>query len=182
MERQQVTRFTTGLLFLAFAGSYIIFIIFSTSSANWNSQYIFTRTGKLENNVAVSHNFFQRWKDGACHLYFEFGGRVYRNENGPNNSTLAGVDGQKAVCLDPGLAPPPEMCVIYSFGLSDDWSFDSAMASYGCDVYSFDPSIQHPKMPNNSQHIHYFKMGLGPINTRKDPRGKIFPTHQLLKY
>jgi hypothetical protein len=171
----------TGLLFLAFAGLYTTFIIFSTSSADWNNRYIFTHTGKSENKVeTVSQNFFQRWKDGACHLYFEFGGRVYRNENGPDNSTLAGVDGQKAVCLDPGLAPPPEMCVIYSFGLSDDWSFDSAMASYGCDVYSFDPSIQHPKMPNNSQHIHYFKMGLGTINTRKDPRGKRFATVKII--
>lgn len=61
------------------------------------------------------------------------------------NLTLAGIDGQKSVCLDPGLAPPPGICVVYSFGLSDDWSFESAMALYGCDVYAFDPSLQFPK-------------------------------------
>lgn len=99
------------------------------------------------------------------------------------NLTLAGIDGQKSVCLDPGLAPPPGICVVYSFGLSDDWSFESAMALYGCDVYAFDPSLQFPKMPNNSQRIHYFNIGLGTINTKKDSRGNgnhdIPDLHQL---
>ena len=179
MKYQQVTRLTTGLLFLTFSAFYFIFLIFSTSSADWNILYNFTRTGKLENKVVMGQNFFHGWKDGACHLYFEFGGRVYRNVNGPDNTTVAGIDGQKAVCLDPGLAPPPGMCVVYSFGLSDDWSFDSAMASYGCDVYSFDPSIQHLTMYNNSQRIHYFKIGLGTNNTRKDSRGKRFAIYPL---
>lgn len=84
---------------------------------------------------------------------------------------LAGILGQQAVCLDPGLAPPPGRCVVYSFGLSDDRSFDSAMASYGCDVYGFNPSTQHSKMSNNSQRINYFNIGLGTVNTKKDSRG-----------
>ena len=168
-----MTRLSTGLLFLVFIGSYITFILFSTTSVDRNSPYIFnSNSSELEDNVVVSQKFFQQLKDSSCHLHFEFGGRVYRDVIRSDNSTVAGIDGQKAVCLDPGLAPPPGMCVVYSFGLSDDWSFDSAMASYGCDVYSFDPSIQNPTMPNNSQRIHYFNMGLGTINSRKDPRGE----------
>lgn len=42
-----------------------------------------------------------------------------------------GIDGQKAVCLDPGVAPEPGACLVYSFGISDDWSFDQVMESYG---------------------------------------------------
>ena len=171
-EHKHLTRLTTGFMFLIFTGSYVIFIIFSTSPVYWSTQYIFKWADELESNIVVSQKFFQQWKDSSCHLHFEFGGRVYRDVIRSDNSTVAGIDGQKAVCLDPGLAPPPGMCVVYSFGLSDDWSFDSAMASYGCDVYSFDPSIQHPTMPNNSQRIHYFNMGLGTINSRKDPRGE----------
>lgn len=31
-------------------------------------------------------------------------------------------------------------CVVYSFGIRDEWSFDLASAALGCDVHSFDPT------------------------------------------
>ncbi|CAG2232362.1 unnamed protein product [Mytilus edulis] len=30
-------------------------------------------------------------------------------------------------------------CLVYSFGINNQWSFDDAMANIGCDVFSFDP-------------------------------------------
>ncbi|XP_032777390.2 uncharacterized protein LOC116916277 isoform X2 [Daphnia magna] len=183
MERQHVTRLTAGLLFLAFAGFYIVFIVFSSSSIDWRGSYTWSTFRSVGNNIVVGHDFFLWRNDGSCRLYFEFGGRVYRDGNEMENLTLAGIDGQKSVCLDPGLAPPPGICVVYSFGLSDDWSFESAMALYGCDVYAFDPSLQFPKMPNNSQRIHYFNIGLGTINTKKDSGGwKMTTLASIRKY
>lgn len=156
-------------MFLVTVGFYIGFNILP-SSDNRNNNYIFNRN-ELDDDAADEEYF--RWRnDGSCHLYFEFGGHVYRTGS-ESESIIAGIDGQKAVCLDPGLAPPSGTCVVYSFGLSNDWSFDAAMETYGCDVYSFDPSIKHPQMPNKSQHIHYFNIGLGTINTKKDTRGTI---------
>lgn len=45
------------------------------------------------------------------------------------------------VCLSPPFTPVPGNCLVYSFGISLDWSFDEAMAEYGCEVHAFDPSI-----------------------------------------
>lgn len=37
---------------------------------------------------------------------------------------------------------PKQPCIVYSFGIADDWSFDDDMAvKYGCTVKSFDPSL-----------------------------------------
>lgn len=33
-------------------------------------------------------------------------------------------------------------CVVYSYGLGADWSFDMAAENYGCEVHGFDPSNQ----------------------------------------
>ena len=44
------------------------------------------------------------------------------------------VDGQKAICLDPGVAPTFGNCTVYSFGIDYEWSFDESMESYGCKV------------------------------------------------
>ena len=153
---------------LALTGFYVAFSILSSPVIDLKNKYSFTR----DDSVTNLQEYFRWRNDGSCHLYFEFGGHVYRTGN-ESDKIIAGVDGQKAVCLDPGLAPPLGTCVVYSFGLSNDWTFDTAMADYGCDVYSFDPSIQHTQMANKSKHIHYFNMGLGTINTKKDYRGML---------
>lgn len=44
------------------------------------------------------------------------------------------VDGDKAVCLSSRYSITPGDCLVYSFGIAGDWSFDDAMAEYGCQV------------------------------------------------
>lgn len=106
----------------------------------------------------------------ACHLYFQFGS-LQEDLNRTENFCET-VDGQKAVCLDPGLAPPAGVCVIYSFGLySESLSFERAMTSYGCDVYAFDRSAHQFKKPSNYQHLHLFSMTLG-SQTARNLKGK----------
>ena len=68
----------------------------------------------------------------ACNVFYEFGGVVI-------NNTYRYKDGQKSVCLDEGLKPVINNCLVYSFGIDNEWSFDDDMAKLGCDVYSFDP-------------------------------------------
>ena len=102
----------------------------------------------------------------SCQLVANFGGRMKRNSSG--------LDGQKAVCLDPAVAPRPGNCLVYSFGINNEWSFEDAMAKYGCQVYSFDPSMK-AKDHDRSPWIHFYNLGLGsrdgPI--KSGPRWKI---------
>ena len=50
-------------------------------------------------------------------------------------------DGSKLICEDPSVALSPDSCLVYSFGVANDWSFDRGMVERGCEVHSFDPSI-----------------------------------------
>lgn len=73
-----------------------------------------------------------------------------------------GIAGQKLVCILPNsLAPPPGSCIVYSFGIFYDWSFDDSMEQYGCQVFSFDPSMSYGDKANRSLGIHFYKIGLG---------------------
>ncbi|XP_077865216.1 putative methyltransferase-like protein 24 [Saccoglossus kowalevskii] len=49
------------------------------------------------------------------------------------------AEGGWNVCMDVGITPGA--CIVYSIGIGNDWSFDQDMAKYGCNVYSFDPTI-----------------------------------------
>ena len=52
------------------------------------------------------------------------------------------LDGHKYVCLDKLYANIQSgECLIYSFGIANDWSFEEAMAQLGCTVRAFDPTI-----------------------------------------
>ncbi|XP_052774142.1 probable methyltransferase-like protein 24 [Mya arenaria] len=58
-------------------------------------------------------------------------------------------EGGWEVCEDPDVKPS-RPCLVYSFGINNDFSFDDMAADrYGCDVYSFDPSMN--KYPEGSR-------------------------------
>ena len=46
-------------------------------------------------------------------------------------------DGDKMVCLDDSLNITPGDCVVLSFGINNEWSFDDAMDKFGCLVRQF---------------------------------------------
>lgn len=49
-------------------------------------------------------------------------------------------DGGKFVCLDPDVMPPPRSCLALNFGIGYEFSFDEALANYGCRVIALDPT------------------------------------------
>ena len=52
-----------------------------------------------------------------------------------NCETWPQVDGVKKICLDDLLtAIQSESCLVYSFGLANDWTFEEIMAYLGCKV------------------------------------------------
>ncbi|XP_059178739.1 uncharacterized protein LOC131957913 isoform X2 [Physella acuta] len=79
-------------------------------------------------------------------------------------------DGGWEVCDDPDVRPTMP-CVVYSYGIHYDFSFDDDVAKlYGCHVYSFDPSMDKVEdRYNRSDKVHFYKIGLDGetyVNTR----------------
>ena len=71
------------------------------------------------------------------------------------------LDGVKHVCMDRlNEAIEEGKCLVYSFGLSVDWSFEQAMADLGCTVKAFDPTVEKPDYITN-ENIHVYPVGLG---------------------
>ncbi|XP_031550099.1 methyltransferase-like protein 24 [Actinia tenebrosa] len=70
-----------------------------------------------------------------------------------------GADGAWDVCFDANVGLTPGSCIVYSFGIGRDFSFDDGMASHGCHVFSFDPTIgqQNHKRPSG---VEFFSIGL----------------------
>jgi hypothetical protein len=60
------------------------------------------------------------------------------------------------VCLD-DVSPP---CNVLSFGIADNWIFDDFMLSYGCRVWSFDPSMDKINHQRHENH-RFFHVGIG---------------------
>jgi hypothetical protein len=113
----------------------------------------------LENII----KYLEWTNESSCRLSQNFGGSVIYS---------VGMDGQKAVCLDSTVRPirasdvwPIKVkeefseCLVYSFGINNDWTFDEAMESFGCRVYAFDPSMNLSNHYHSSK-IQFFKIGL----------------------
>ena len=72
------------------------------------------------------------------------------------------LDGEKIVCMDNLYEDIKDnKCLIYSFGLADDWDFEEAMAKLGCTVRAFDPNVEESVVHPN---IHFKKIGLSHEN------------------
>ncbi len=94
----------------------------------------------------------------ACQLVQKIGGQ---------GKSFGFVDGQYALCLD---RLPRDMtdCLVYSFGVSKDWSFDDAMHGAGCEVHSFDPSIGLPDHKRGARHW-FHNWGLATSDAKVEP-------------
>ncbi|XP_046546444.1 uncharacterized protein LOC124256498 isoform X2 [Haliotis rubra] len=66
--------------------------------------------------------------------------------------------GSWRICNDNNFEVKPP-CLVYSFGIWKDWSFDDAMGALGCEVHSFDPSIGL-KSFDRSQNVHFHDLAL----------------------
>ncbi|XP_052761142.1 uncharacterized protein LOC128203664 [Mya arenaria] len=68
-------------------------------------------------------------------------------------------DGGWDICDDAHFRPP-KPCIIYSFGINNDFSFDdAAIKHFGCSVYSFDPSM-HMDDHQRSDKIYFHSIGI----------------------
>jgi hypothetical protein len=98
---------------------------------------------------------YVKWSNrSSCQLTHDFGGVL------DQIWISSGIDGQKAVCIDPEVTPERGDCLVYSFGISNEWSFDEDMEEYGCEVFAFDPSMEM-EPHDHTAGIHFYNWGLG---------------------
>lgn len=70
------------------------------------------------------------------------------------------LDGHKFVCLDDLYEDVlNNRCLIYSFGINNEWSFEENMISMGCTIRSFDPTIDGSSKPKTDL-VTFQKIGL----------------------
>jgi len=69
------------------------------------------------------------------------------------------LDGGWDMCLVPPYNPGSS-CLVYSFGINNDFSFDDAIAKkFQCTIRSFDPSMKVGEH-KRGEHISFYKIGL----------------------
>ena len=89
--------------------------------------------------------------DTACKAKHRFGGSYL--------SHCHYVDGGKYVCMDELFYDiENNECVIFSFGIADDWTFEDMMDNLGCTVFAFDPSVNFPS--KRGRNITFEKLGV----------------------
>ena len=94
---------------------------------------------------------------GRCTTLQRFGG-FYRSD-------CKYWDGQKFMCM-PDVYEDIENneCLIYSFGIANDYSFEQALGLLGCKVFTFDPYVRYP--PKIAKNVYFEKLG---VANRNDP-------------
>ncbi|KAK3086827.1 hypothetical protein FSP39_024138 [Pinctada imbricata] len=89
-------------------------------------------------------------------------------------------DGGWDICNDIKYRPKSP-CLVYSFGINNDFSFDEAMEKvYGCDVYSFDPSMgigDH----RHSKRIQFFRTGIGAYDSESGSENRTTKSNKTWK-
>ncbi|XP_050724951.1 uncharacterized protein LOC127002789 [Eriocheir sinensis] len=81
------------------------------------------------------------------------------------------TDGEKWVCVDKKFKVIPLKCLVFSFGIGGDWSFeDEVDRKLGCTVFAFDPTIKKENH-NRTARISFFNLGIDGV-TNTDPQAK----------
>ncbi len=120
---------------ISFHPKYKLWTEMDTNEQEEAMKPIKTIMSKYANLIAPKDKGLQKWKEikhGSC---------VFDTDIGKDGHTLCG--------------PPPEKpCTFISFGINDNYSFDTEIAKWGCRGFAADPTVQHPSKihPNVTFH------------------------------
>ncbi|XP_022320317.2 uncharacterized protein LOC111122728 [Crassostrea virginica] len=90
------------------------------------------------------------------------------------------TDGGWDVCHDMMQKINLKNCIVYSFGINNDFSFDDDMANtYNCNLYSFDPTMNKGNF-KHAERVWFYNRGIG-AEYRKYGSGDIAPLDMIRK-
>ncbi|XP_037782746.1 uncharacterized protein LOC119579083 [Penaeus monodon] len=121
---------------------------------------------------AFEYMEYINYKQTVCNNWVQLGGWL----DAPD-------DGKKFLCLDERFRLDRNDCVVLSFGVNNEWSFEDDAERLGCKVYAFDPSMG-ARDHQRSHSIRFFSLGisdyqgdlyLGQLKDVRAKRGKSFP-------
>ena len=119
------------------------------------------------------HEFVTDPFNSACRVIKRFGGEFVNVGNGCSQYP----DGQKFICMDDVFRDlQVGNCLIYSFGISDDWSFEDIMDRIGCTIFAFDPTVDFPRFRGNR--ITFEKIGLSATRNKEE---NLFSLSEILE-
>ena len=109
-------------------------------------------TVATESTMHTYHSIVMDTFDTVCNVKTKVGGKYIKG--------CYVMDGQKYVCMDDLMEDiRNEKCIVYSFGIGHDWSFEDNLAKMGCEVFAFDPTIEIKDALNHSE-ITFKSIGL----------------------
>nr|XP_026694084.1 methyltransferase-like protein 24 isoform X2 [Ciona intestinalis] len=95
------------------------------------------------------------------------------------------MDGAYDVCIEPQFwktREPGYKCLMYSFGVGNDFSFDDEMAKQGCEVHSFDPTMTFNDGMVRESGVTFHKIGVSDQDVDRNANGwKMRTLKTLLK-
>lgn len=114
------------------------------------------------------HQFIQDPLSSFCKELKKFGGHY--------STKCKYTDGGKFTCMDDLLVDiQNNECLIYSFGIDKDWTFEDAMSDFGCKVYAHDPTVNFPR--HRGANIFFEKVGLA---SKEDLRNNLKDLKSIL--
>nr|CAB3263772.1 methyltransferase-like protein 24 [Phallusia mammillata] len=84
---------------------------------------------------------------------------VYIGKETPRESF---VEGTFPICLDWQFWPEENQCLVYSYGINDNWGFEDGMAElFGCENHAFDAHMYDFKDHRHSRNVWFHRKALG---------------------
>ncbi|CAL1529137.1 unnamed protein product [Lymnaea stagnalis] len=126
----------------------------SESRAHEKSTVTTRGVGLIPSNALLSS---MQWSEVSelYHKYLSANQIVCQNVERLGRVTDGGWD----MCNDSQYSPKGQ-CIVYSFGIADDFSFDNAVVEkFGCEVHSFDPSIDMQTKKRGDKKF-FYKLGI----------------------
>lgn len=134
-----------------------------TATQRWTERVAASGNCSLRPAIPTWDNYFDMVeKQNKCAVMKKFGGQ----------KSIPKGDGSKNLCMDDAIAPRRGDCTVISVGINNEWSFDDAMAAWGCKVYAFDPTMSFTDHQRGAM-IQFHNLGLskkrGIIYSKKTP-------------